>query len=53
MDRQPGSAHVFENTAKALDTCLKQRLENVQVVLKFQKSELDVHLPLRSSGCLN
>jgi len=49
----PQEALGFQTSTRALDHCLKHRLENVQIVLKFERDDLDVHLPLRSSGCLN
>ncbi len=46
-------ARAFGSSAQALSTCLARQLENVQIVLKFKRSDFDVHLPLRESGCNN
>jgi hypothetical protein len=51
--KDPSEARGFETSARALDVCMGHRLENVRIVLKFERPELDVPLPLRSSGCLN
>ena len=51
--KDPAEARGFATSARALDVCMGHRLENVQIVLKFERPELDVPLPLRSSGCLS
>ncbi|MGV3774369.1 MAG: hypothetical protein ACO1QB_15820 [Verrucomicrobiales bacterium] len=43
----------FRTTTQALDCCTRHQLEDVQIVMKFQQKEFDVHLPLRRSGCRN
>ena len=49
----PVEARAFETSAHALNLCLARHLENVQIVLKFPRGDLDVHLPLKDSGCKN
>jgi hypothetical protein len=40
----------FTDSTRALDHCIKYRMRNVQIVLKFEKSTLDVFLPFDPAG---
>ena len=41
-------AVAFASSVAALQFCLKNHLENVQIVLKFQRDEFDIRLPVRT-----
>lgn len=44
-------AERFPNSVDALNASTERKLRNVQIVLKFPESFMDVRLPVQGSGC--
>lgn len=45
----PAEARNFPSSGQAVNFCMAADCEDVQVILKFSRSELDVKLPLSAS----
>jgi hypothetical protein len=48
--RDPGVACSFHRTSGAIECCLRERLADMQVVLKFEDSSFDVRFPCFLQG---
>lgn len=48
--RDPGVALSFQCTSGAIECCIRERLSDMQVVLKFEDSSFDVRFPCFLDG---